>query len=39
MNGGREMNFFNAKTRKTITIVIVAILVLALLGTLVASLV
>lgn len=33
------MNFFNAKTRKTITIVIVGILVLAMLAALVASLV
>jgi hypothetical protein len=33
------MNFFNAKTRKTITIVIVGVLVLAMLAALVASLV
>ena len=33
------MNFFNAKTRTTITIVIVGVLVLAMLAALVASLV
>lgn len=33
------MNFFNAKTRRAITIVIVGVLVLAMLAALVASLV
>lgn len=33
------MNFFNAKTRKTITIVIVGILVLAMVISLVSALV
>ena len=33
------MNFFNAKTRKTITFVIVGVLVLSMLAALVASLV
>ncbi len=33
------MNFFNAKTRRTVTLVIVGIVVLALLASLVAALV
>ena len=36
--GGKNMNFFNGKTRKIITIVIVVIVVLAMIIPLLASL-